>query len=107
MTTSLFGRQVLSAVEASEALKGNYIANTALTNEKTKLVFKEMMANIAAKNADAALAKAKELESLWNIGEHVNWKQILESGTEAVNTTIITLREINLQDTSKNEKTHN
>ncbi|MEM3714430.1 MAG: hypothetical protein QXF82_05720 [Nitrososphaeria archaeon] len=86
LTKTLFGKEILSAVLASEALANNHIANTALTNEKLKLVFSEMMAEIAQKEASAAESKARELQSLWQIGEHVNWKTILESGVEAVNT---------------------
>ncbi|MEM0173217.1 MAG: hypothetical protein QXI16_01770 [Sulfolobaceae archaeon] len=86
LTKTLFGREILSAVHASEALTNNHIANTALTNEKLSWYFKEMMAEIAMKDAAAAEAKAKELQALWQIGEHVNWKTILESGVDAVNT---------------------
>lgn len=85
---SLFGREILAAVQASEALANNHIANTALTNEKTFWYFKEMMADIAMKDAAAAEAKAKELQALWQIGEHVNWKTIFEAGVEALNTTL-------------------
>lgn len=83
---SLFGREIMSAILASEALADNHIANAALTNEKLTWYFKEMMADVAMKDANAAEAKAKELQNLWQIGEHVNWKTFLESGVDAVNT---------------------
>ncbi|MEM1986718.1 MAG: hypothetical protein QXQ24_08280 [Nitrososphaeria archaeon] len=86
ISTSIFGREIISAVEASEALADNYIANTALTDEKSRYLFMEVMAEIAQKKASAAESKARELQALWQIGEHVNWKTILESGVEAVNT---------------------
>ena len=86
LTKTLFGKEILSAVHASEALKDNYVADTALTNEKLSWYFTEMMAEIAMKDAAAAEAKARELQALWQIGEHVNWKTILESGVDAVNT---------------------
>ncbi|MEM0173379.1 MAG: hypothetical protein QXI16_02615 [Sulfolobaceae archaeon] len=85
---SLFGREIMSAVLQSEALSNNHIANTALTNEKLKWYFTEMMSDIAMKDSQAALNKAKKLQSEWEIGEFVNWKQILQAGLEAVNTTL-------------------
>ncbi len=83
---TIFGDELLSAIDASKALTGNHIANTALTNEKTKYLYLEILADIAAKESQAALNKAKELESKWQIGEHVNWKTILDSSVDALNT---------------------
>lgn len=83
---TLFGEELLNGIDASGALKDNYIANSALTNEKTKYLFLEIMADISQKKASAAEAKARELQALWNIGEHVNWKTIFESGVDATNT---------------------
>ncbi|MEM3771939.1 MAG: hypothetical protein QXW80_06480 [Candidatus Micrarchaeia archaeon] len=83
---TLFGDELRTAIEASGALRDNHIANTALTNEKTKYLYLEIMADIAQKKASAAESKAKELQALWSTGEYVNWKNILESSTEALNT---------------------
>lgn len=86
ITQSLFGREIISAIEQSEALADNQIATAALANEQTKHYYTKLMAEIAALKSQSAVNLAKELESKWNIGEHVNWKQILESATSAINT---------------------
>ena len=83
---SLFGREVIAAVEESEALAKNNIASAALANEQTKHYYTALMAEIALKNSQAAMNLAKKLESEWTTGDYVNWKQILQSATEAVNT---------------------
>lgn len=82
---SLFGKEIITALKASEALADNHIANTALTNEQLEYYYTQLMAEIAVKQTQAAVNLAKKLETEWETGEYVNWKNILESAVDAVN----------------------
>lgn len=82
---SLFGKEIITALKASDALANNHIANTALTNEQLKYYYTELMAELAVQQSQAAVNLAKKLESEWETGEYTNWKNILESAVSAVN----------------------
>lgn len=82
---SLFTRQVTNSILKTEAETGNEHAQAALSNEKAKIVYQELL--VAMQNADANTTKAKaiELAAMWDTGEFTNWKTWVESGATAIN----------------------
>lgn len=82
---SLFTREVTNAILKTEAETGNEIAQAALSNEKAKIVYQELL--VAMQNADANTTRAKaiELAAMWDTGEMTNWKTWVDTGAKAIN----------------------
>ena len=82
---AFLGMQAVNEILEGQANIGNLKAQEFLNNEKAKVVYQEMLNNIMHAEADRAKANAMKLATDYNVGEYINWKQILEMGLESVN----------------------
>lgn len=80
---SQFGQQVTNEILKMQAETGNIQAQQALTSEKAKGYFRELM--IAQQNADQEGIKAAaiKLATEWSTGEYTNWKTWVEVGQDS------------------------
>lgn len=79
-----FGKMATEEILNIQAVTGNAKASAYLYNEKAKIVYQEMLNGIVHADADKARAAAQTLATDYQVGDYVNWKQILESGADAV-----------------------
>ena len=71
---SLEAKQLTEDLMKTIAEKNNLDANKALTDEKTKGYFQELMNATVHAEADKIKAAAIKLASEWGTGEYTNWK---------------------------------
>ena len=79
---SEFGLNVSNSILKMQAETGNQLAQQALTSEKAKGYFRELM--IAQQNADQEGMKAAaiKLATEWSTGEFTNWKTWVDVGEQ-------------------------
>lgn len=84
--TGYWNQEVTTNIAKALAETENQEAQAALTNEKTKGYWNELLN--ATKNADseAVKAAAMKLATEWSTGEYTNWKTWVDIGKDAVNT---------------------
>lgn len=84
--TSLAAKELSSKVLQTLAGTDKALADAALTNERVKGYWNELM--IAQQNADsnAIEAAARKLASQWSTGEYTNWKTWAELSIQGLNT---------------------
>lgn len=87
---SYFDQQISTEIAQAMANAGNQNAQAALTNEKTKGYWQELLnetikAQAAGKTADAAevIAAAQKLAAEFNTGEFTNWKTWVQTSLDA------------------------
>ena len=83
---SLEAKQLTEDLMKTIAEKNNLDANKALTDEKTKGYFQELMNATVHAEADKIKAAAIKLASEWGTGEYTNWKTWVDIGKDAVKT---------------------
>ena len=83
--TSTEAKQLTADLMKTIAEKNNLDANKALTDEKTKGYFQELMNGTIHAEADKVKAAAIKLASEWGTGEYTNWKTWVDIGKDAVN----------------------
>ena len=83
--TGYWNQEVTTNIAKALAETENQEAQAALTNEKTKGYWNELLN--ATKNADSEAVKAAaiKLAAEWNTGEYTNWRTWVDIGTDAVN----------------------
>lgn len=81
-----FNEQNAVAIAEAWADTGNKLAQQALTNEKTKGYWTELLNATVHADADKVKAAAIKLATEWNTGEYTNWKTWVETATGAINT---------------------
>lgn len=83
--TGYWNQEVTTNIAKALAETENQEAQAALTNEKTKGYWNELLN--ATKNADseAVKAAAMKLAAEWSTGEYTNWRTWVDIGSDAVN----------------------
>ena len=95
---SIFNKQAVTAILKTQAEIGNLVATKLMANEKTKLMYSELLnetrkVEIAQQLADQDAEKvandkvkalAVKLAAEFTTGDHVTWKSIMEAGKEAI-----------------------